>query len=324
MILHPLRSELNFPVGTETHHDLANTNDSAARWELPMFLFEVLLQAGLDASSQTHDAAATLQSVFPFLSKIPDYIECLQGIIDGLRDGARDRDIRRGTSNIVGEHQSGEHFAILNPSFYETVLRVNLSKFALEWAIYKLHAFQSGQVHGVSLEVDQKPLDSFRPIVHKFIMGSEILSDFEKDELRKLGPTSVMLLTLAKQWITVYLAHCCSLLNRVHYGLLQTQDIKRLQRQGVDMNRIPESRLRHAVPFVGKDSPSRASEFAQPDISAGLTILAFRYEGLRSTDLHGVIQVVLRCFLEMIVCLVFVTIPIYRLFKICSDLNSGQ
>jgi hypothetical protein len=300
MILHPLRSELNFPVGTETHHDLANTDDSAARWELPMFLFEVL-QAGLDASWQTHVAAAKLQSVYPFLSKFPEYMECLQGIIDGLRDGADNRDIRRGTSSIAGEHQSGEHFAILNPSFYESALRVNLSKFALEWAIYKFRAFQSDKVHGVSLDIDENALDSFRPIVHKFIMGSEILSDFEKDELRQLGPTSVMLLTLAKQWITVYLAHCCSLLNRVHYGLLQMQDIKRLERQGVDMNRIPESRLRHAVPFAGKDSPSRASEFAQPDISAGLTILAFRYEGLRSTDLHGVIQVLLRCFLEMIV-----------------------
>jgi hypothetical protein len=31
-----------------------------------------------------------------------------------------------------------------------------------------------------------------------------------------------------------------------------------------------------AVPFVGKDVPSRASEFAHPDVLIGLTILAFR------------------------------------------------
>jgi hypothetical protein len=38
------------------------------------------------------------------------------------------------------------------------------------------------------------------------------------------------------------------------------------------------------VPFIAKDVPSRASEFAQPDVLIGLTILAFRYEGLREKD----------------------------------------
>ena len=38
-----------------------------------------------------------------------------------------------------------------------------------------------------------------------------------------------------------------------------------------------------AVPFVGKDVPSRSSEFAHPDVVIGLTILAYRYEGLRKT-----------------------------------------
>ena len=34
-----------------------------------------------------------------------------------------------------------------------------------------------------------------------------------------------------------------------------------------------------AVPFIGKDVPSPASEFAHPDILIGLTILAYRIEG---------------------------------------------
>ena len=48
--------------------------------------------------------------------------------------------------------------------------------------------------------------------------------------------------------------------------------------------RMPQSRKLVAVPFVGKDVPSRASEFAHPDIVLGFTILAYRYEGLRATD----------------------------------------
>jgi hypothetical protein len=44
------------------------------------------------------------------------------------------------------------------------------------------------------------------------------------------------------------------------------------------------------VPFVGKDVPSRSSEFAHPDIVIGLSILAYRYEGLRQRDFGLVVQ----------------------------------
>ena len=44
------------------------------------------------------------------------------------------------------------------------------------------------------------------------------------------------------------------------------------------------SRKLMAVPFIGKDVPSRSSEFAHADVLIGLTILAYRYEGLRVED----------------------------------------
>ena len=47
---------------------------------------------------------------------------------------------------------------------------------------------------------------------------------------------------------------------------------------------MPASRRLVAVPFVGKDVPTLASEFSHPDVVIGLTILAFRYEGLRKSD----------------------------------------
>ena len=52
---------------------------------------------------------------------------------------------------------------------------------------------------------------------------------------------------------------------------------------------VPPSRRLLAVPFVGKDTPSRASEFSHPDVVIALTILAFRYEGLRRSDLLTVL-----------------------------------
>ncbi|MBK9963211.1 MAG: DUF3645 domain-containing protein [Saprospiraceae bacterium] len=36
--------------------------------------------------------------------------------------------------------------------------------------------------------------------------------------------------------------------------------------------------------------PSRSSEFAHPDIIIGLTILGYRYEGLRWTDFVDIIE----------------------------------
>jgi hypothetical protein len=50
--------------------------------------------------------------------------------------------------------------------------------------------------------------------------------------------------------------------------------------QPEDLDHVePRSRLLLAVPFVGKDVPSRASEFSHPDVVIGLSTLAYRYEG---------------------------------------------
>ena len=57
----------------------------------------------------------------------------------------------------------------------------------------------------------------------------------------------------------------------------------------IDPN-TPESRRLLAVPFVGKDVPSMASEFAHPDIVIGLATLAYRYEGLRHADFIKVLS----------------------------------
>ena len=63
------------------------------------------------------------------------------------------------------------------------------------------------------------------------------------------------------------LPHC-----RCFAGALATDD------------RVPSSRQLLAVPFVGKDVPSRASEWSHPDVLIGLTLAAYRYEGLRRDD----------------------------------------
>lgn len=66
-------------------------------------------------------------------------------------------------------------------------------------------------------------------------------------------------------------------MSRVHYGLLLPHEMRDMRLAGT----LPRTRRYLAVPFVGKDAPTVASEFAHPDVAIGLTILAYRYEGLR-------------------------------------------
>ena len=50
------------------------------------------------------------------------------------------------------------------------------------------------------------------------------------------------------------------------------------------------SRKLLCVPFVGKDVPSPASEFSHPEVVIGLSILGYRYEGLRLADWRTLVK----------------------------------
>ena len=76
------------------------------------------------------------------------------------------------------------------------------------------------------------------------------------------------------------LPHVLSKPNRVSYGLLSREQCAK---------DTPTTRKLLAVPFLGKDVPSPASEFAHPDVVIGFTILAYRYEGMRKSDFAKVI-----------------------------------
>ena len=72
---------------------------------------------------------------------------------------------------------------------------------------------------------------------------------------RTLTDKFVKMLNLAHAWLDQLLPHVLSKINRVNYGLLSKEQ------QAADM---PTSRKLLAVPFLGKDVPSPASEYAAP------------------------------------------------------------
>ena len=70
------------------------------------------------------------------------------------------------------------------------------------------------------------------------------------------------------------LPFCLSKIDRVAFGLLSTDQLRRARAFGGA--NLPRKRRLLAVPYVGKDTPSRASEFSHPDVVIALTILAYR------------------------------------------------
>eukprot|EP00434_Breviolum_minutum_P001419 symbB.v1.2.001248.t1/scaffold63.1/size477159/19 len=98
-----------------------------------------------------------------------------------------------------------------------------------------------------------------------------------------LTPFSLKLFNLATTWIRAILPHVLKI-DRVSYGLLGKKQLEDAD------DKTPFSRLVMAVPFVGKDVPSRSSEFAHPDVAIGLTTLAYRYEGLRPSDVRSIVS----------------------------------
>ena len=100
-----------------------------------------------------------------------------------------------------------------------------------------------------------------------------------------IAAAAIQALNLCHSWLTSYLPHVLSKVVRVSFGLLQPDDLRALSVLGEQ----PLSRKLLAVPFVGKDLPSHAAEFAQPDILIGMAVLAYRYEGLRLSDVRQII-----------------------------------
>ena len=124
--------------------------------------------------------------------------------------------------------------------------------------------------------------------VIEFLLRGNASSTILQNKIRhKLGDEHLKMLNLGHDWLVSFLPFVLQKVNRVHFGLLQPKDIQQLEDDGV---KIPQSRKLVAVPFIAKDVPSRASEFAHPDVLIGLTILAYRYEGLRKRDFFIVLR----------------------------------
>ena len=166
----------------------------------------------------------------------------------------------------VGEHklQHTPHVVLLDRDFYSKQLKPLL----VRWQLLYLRSKRLPNI-------EDKHLLSYMangPLNEK--QAASAVSVALDDDYMKM-------LNLSHDLINNFIPHVISKINRVSFGLLSKADLKIAEETDPNMSM---ARRLAAVPFVGKDVPSRASQFSHPDVVIGLTITAYRYEGIRMTD----------------------------------------
>ena len=287
LILHPLKSELNWPMGakdpldfttaTRSRNSKGGRGEVGLRWQVPFHLLDAVFFASTseehhkdDDMMEGSDGSSRARHKKKSLIESREAHSIIHKIRAEVNQGAADKLLQR-----------SPHLVLASKRWYNDVLMPLLVDWSLLWLAEK-------KVVGVK-DDDMRSYLLYRnhaqhegDTLHK----SEGVNAVNAVKRAQLGDDQTKMINLVHDWIHYFMPHVLRKIDRVHYGLLQPAELQRAL--SLDPN-MPESRKLVAVPFVGKDVPSRASEFAHPDVVIGLTIAAYRYEGLRFHDFHEVL-----------------------------------
>ncbi|CAJ1419897.1 unnamed protein product [Effrenium voratum] len=111
-------------------------------------------------------------------------------------------------------------------------------------------------------------------------------ADVRGQRVERLPAKDAKSMNLSWDWLQVFLPFSLQKIDRVTFGIMSSEQVSAAL---AEQPLMPLTRAKLAIPFVGKDVPSQSSEFAHPDVVIGLTILAYRYEGLRREDFDEVL-----------------------------------
>jgi hypothetical protein len=247
LLLHPLKSELNWPIGQKDPIDYSRSKlGMGLRWDVQWHALDAIFYYSKKKMSVAFKDSR-------------EAITILEQIANMIQQG------------IAAKHmQHTPHLVLLNKHFYHKELKPLMARWMLLYLRNKRLP-----------TVEDKHLLSY--MVNGPIKDRQAASAVQvalDDEYMKM-------LNLNHDILRNFLPHVLGKIDRVSFGLLSKADLKLALEN--DPN-ISLARRLAAVPFVGKDIPSRASQFSQPDIVIGLTILAYRYEGLRFTDFENVMM----------------------------------
>lgn len=274
LILHPLKSELNWPIGEKQPLDFTRSKKFGIglRWDAQWHLMVSLIlgifihMTYLDMLAQflplpIQDAIfyASTKNMSVDFNDSREAITILDSIAAAIQRGVAENKL-----------QHTPHIVLLDRDFYSAQLKPLL----VRWQLLYLRSKRLPNI-------DDRHLLSYMangPLKDK--QAASAVQVALDDEYMKL-------LNLSHDLINIFIPHCLSKINRVSYGLLSKTDLKIAEESDPNMSM---ARRLAAVPFIGKDVPSRASQFSHPDIVVGLTIMAYRYEGIRMTDFKTALQ----------------------------------
>ncbi|CAE7259970.1 unnamed protein product [Symbiodinium microadriaticum] len=288
LLLDPLKSELNWPMGTKRAIDLVDSvknpnsasgrfdHDNCLRGKLPFHVLDALFVAS--ALAEVPDSEPTAEQVGKHMAvPFADRQEAATSLLElaaELKVGCEARHVRL-----------CPHLVLHSQSFCESHLLPRLSNWTA--LFLESHNGALGLTPQELRRVLRQPRDmdaivaqqlrrpgSCRNVLFETVLASAL-------RLRENGP-AVQLFNLAVRWLHSFLPFLLKKVHRVSYGLLSTEQLA--SESG------PRSRQLLSVPFVGKDQPSEQAEFSHPDVAIGFSILAYRLQGLRSGDLLALMQ----------------------------------
>ena len=248
LLLHPLKSELNWPIGIKEPLDFtqSRTVGAGVRWEIAWHLFDAIFYS---QTKQMTVAFGDSREALLLLDQISSVIQ-------------------RGIAEQKFQHTP--HIVLLDKRFYQQQLKPLMAR----WQLLYLR-------HKRLPKVDDRQLLSF------MMYGPDADKQAASAVEVGLSDDFVKMLNLSERLIRHFVPFVLSKINRVQYGLLSKDDLD------ISLEADPNVSLARrlaAIPFIGKDVPSRASQFSHPDVVIGLTIMAYRYEGLRKSDFIIVIN----------------------------------
>lgn len=247
LLLHPLKSELNWPSGSAEPLDFTAPSygggTTGARWRLPWFLIDAVLVASGSPTGLDSQLATAYGST------------AAHALADALRRGFAAKTL-----------QAVPHLVLLDRQFYETEMLPHLS----EMLVSKFFATE-GVLRGFESGCATKE-------ARQYLTDIEVHSS---TRVRQLPDEQIKYFNLGRGWLRTYLPWVLSKINRVGFGTLSPEQIRHNE---------PRGRRFLAVPFVGKDKPTEASEFSNPEVAIGLTILSLRYEGLRQAACRAMLS----------------------------------
>eukprot|EP00917_Polyrhabdina_sp_WS-2016_P024025 GHVP01052046.1.p1 GENE.GHVP01052046.1~~GHVP01052046.1.p1 ORF type:complete len:1824 (-),score=350.62 GHVP01052046.1:2389-7860(-) len=275
VILHPLKSELHWPIGLSRFLDFTRgiTDHSGAirssegfgmRWMMPWHILDALFYS-CGHSKKMNVRFKGSREAWTVLGRIKDCIE------SGVE------------KNAV---QLVPHLIVLNSTFYHLELKPVLA----QWTFLFIRA---AKFRGIS---DENAL-RFMCTPEESDEEMSISNDLEVLYLsvNRLTVGSIKMLNLARELLNSVIPHVLTKVNRVSFGVLRPEELAAQLKLNPKM---PKNRLLLAIPFLGKDAPSLTSEFAHPDVIICLTILSYRYQGMRMSDFTNLLSHLTLCVAE--------------------------